>query len=481
MNQFVARVLMTHSVGIEPILHCFHRAGEVLFEEGKQFLWESESANFHKFVSMRKSNFLQTLGPGILFASTAIGVSHLVQSTRAGAFYGFSLLWAVLAANIFKFPFFEFGTRYANVMGKSIIDGYRGMSKGMLLLYFLITLGSMFFVSSAVGAVTAGFFDQLFSLRSIWGENSTVLVSLVLFLGSALILGLGKYSVLDSLIKIIGAVLAISTLCAFVLVLFHEPVDAGVYDTAFSFEIGKQDLPFIIALMGWMPTAVDLSAWNSLWTVERIKTSGFQPSLKASLLDFNLGYWISTILSICFLVMGAQLLYGNSDALPSAMHLFAAGIVDLYTKVIGNWSQIIIGTAACSIMFGTCIAIFDGYSRSLERCFILFYPPSEKDDSITHPIQKKKAPIYLLTLLVLAIGSLAIVLLAKKQLLVLVDVATTLSFLIAPVIAVANYRLVTSKNFPKEAQPKTFMKVLSFLGMAFLLIFSIIFIWSKWN
>lgn len=430
---------------------------------------------------MRKSNFLQTLGPGILFASTAIGVSHLVQSTRAGAFYGFGLLWAVLAANIFKFPFFEFGTRYANIMGKSIIDGYRSMSKGMLLLYFFITLGSMFFVSSAVGAVTAGFFDQLFSLRSLWGENSTVIVSLVLFLGSALILGLGKYSVLDSLIKIVGAVLALSTLCAFVLVLFHEPADVRVYDTALAFQLSKQDLPFLIALMGWMPTAVDLSAWNSLWTVERIKTTGFQPSLKASLLDFNIGYWVSTILSICFLVMGAQLLYGNAEALPTAMHLFAAGIVDLYTKVIGNWSQIIIGTAACSIMFGTCIAIFDGYSRSLERCFILFYPQEEKEASANHQIKNKKAPIYLLTLLVLAIGSLAIVLLAKKQLLVLVDVATTLSFLIAPVIAVANYRLVTRKNFPKEAQPKTFMKVLSFMGMAFLFIFSLIFIWSKLN
>ena len=39
---------------------------------------------------------VQTLGPGIVFASTCIGVSHLVQSTRAGADYGFALLWAVL-------------------------------------------------------------------------------------------------------------------------------------------------------------------------------------------------------------------------------------------------------------------------------------------------------------------------------------------------------------------------------------------------
>ena len=40
------------------------------------------------------SSFKKTLGPGILFASTAIGVSHLVQSTKAGALFGFGLIWA---------------------------------------------------------------------------------------------------------------------------------------------------------------------------------------------------------------------------------------------------------------------------------------------------------------------------------------------------------------------------------------------------
>jgi len=40
------------------------------------------------------------LGPGLLYAGAAIGVSHLVQSTRAGAGYGFDLIWILLIANI---------------------------------------------------------------------------------------------------------------------------------------------------------------------------------------------------------------------------------------------------------------------------------------------------------------------------------------------------------------------------------------------
>ena len=57
----------------------------------------------HKIHWLKK-----TLGPGILFASTAIGVSHLVQSTRAGAMYGFGLLIFIINTNLIKYPILFF-------------------------------------------------------------------------------------------------------------------------------------------------------------------------------------------------------------------------------------------------------------------------------------------------------------------------------------------------------------------------------------
>lgn len=50
---------------------------------------------------------ISKLGPGLLFAGAAIGVSHLVQSTRAGADFGWGLIWALILVNIFKYPFFN--------------------------------------------------------------------------------------------------------------------------------------------------------------------------------------------------------------------------------------------------------------------------------------------------------------------------------------------------------------------------------------
>ena len=108
---------------------------------------------------MRKLSRLSKIsGPGILFASTAIGVSHLVQSTRAGADFGLLILGFVILALVLKYPFFEYGSRYANSTQTSIIDGYKKLGKPALWVYFLLTVSSMFFVTGAVGFVTAGFF-----------------------------------------------------------------------------------------------------------------------------------------------------------------------------------------------------------------------------------------------------------------------------------------------------------------------------------
>ena len=85
--------------------------------------------------------FYQRLGPGIMLAATSIGASHLVLSPRAGALFGFQLLWLVLATHLLKYPAFEFGPRYAAATGQSLLDGYARVPfpRGWILGLFLAT------------------------------------------------------------------------------------------------------------------------------------------------------------------------------------------------------------------------------------------------------------------------------------------------------------------------------------------------------
>ena len=188
----------------------------------------------------------------------------------------------------------------------------------------------MFFITSAVGAVTAGFLQNLFQTSELG-----ILNHLALFLVCGSILTFGKYSSLDSLIKIIGFVLLLSTLISFLLVLIKGPVSDNLFPDV---KYIKSDILFIIALMGWMPTAVDLSSWNSLWTLERIKQTNFKPTLNQTIFEFNIGYLSSAFLSICFLTLGAYLMYETENDFSNSSAIFANQVITLYTQSIGSWS-----------------------------------------------------------------------------------------------------------------------------------------------
>ena len=65
---------------------------------------------------------LSKLGPGLLFAGAAIGVSHLVQSTRAGADFGWGLVWALLLINLFLHKLAKTLLLYETLTGDEIRD-----------------------------------------------------------------------------------------------------------------------------------------------------------------------------------------------------------------------------------------------------------------------------------------------------------------------------------------------------------------------
>ncbi len=418
-------------------------------------------------MNQRFSAFAKTAGPGVLFASTAIGVSHLIQSTRAGADFGLLILGFVIVATLLKYPFFEFGSRYANSTQTSIIDGYKKLGRPALWLYFLLTIGSMFFVTGAVGFVTAGFFENLFGIDFL-GEWTLV----ILFAICVGILAVGKYNALDKLIKIIVIVLIVSTVTAFLLALYNgpiEPVEGFIEKELWNIS----GIFFLLALMGWMPAPLDISAWNSLWTLERTKQTNYRPKLKETVFEFRLSYLITGILAIMFVTLGSFMFFGSGQELPNNNAHFAHQVVTMYTQTIGEWSYIIIAASAFTVMFGTIIAVLDGYSRSLQRSVELIFTKKETQ------IRTKFRTFYVIFLLVIAIGAVFIILEFKSNLKELVDFATVLSFLIAPIIAIFNLKLVTGKNLPKDAQPSTWLKVLSFAGIIFLSGFALFFIFTK--
>ncbi len=409
--------------------------------------------------------YLRTIGPGLLYAGAAIGVSHLVQSTRAGAGFGFALLVFVILANILKFPFFEYGPRYAVATGESLIEGYKRLGNWALGLFIVMTLGTMFAIQAAVTIVTAGLAAHLFG----FGLGPVMWSAIILVICLTILL-IGNFPFLDKLIKVVIVILAIATIMAVIMASQYGFVYEAESINIFS-NWSALPLAFVIALMGWMPAPLDLAVWHSVWTLERKKTSGHSPKLKESMFDFHMGYWGAAFLSICFLTLGALVMFGSPEEVPSEGPKFAATFVEMYTSSLGQWSYYIIGIAALTTMFSTTITVLDAYPRILQRITVVVFP-NFKERGMRHGA-------YWFWIIFVALGAVVLLGFLGNSMTFMVDLATILSFLTAPAFAIINYRLITLDHIPEKYLPGNTLKGISWVGIVFLVVFALIYLYHK--
>ena len=399
---------------------------------------------------------LRKLGPGLLFAGAAIGVSHLVQSTRAGADYGWGLLWALLLVNLFKYPFFQFGPRYALATGESLLDGYYKLGKFFLWLYFFLNIATMFTIQTAVTVVTAGLASNLFEIKTNmihWSIGVTAVCYSILLIG--------RYKLLDNVIKVIILILTISSVLA-VTIAFFKGNTSLVFSQMFP---NGDSILFLIAFMGWMPAPMDISIWHSIWILEKKTDLKNKFSLKEGLFDFNVGYITTVILGICFLGLGALVMFGSGLEFSNKGNEFAGQLIDLYTSNLGESWYMIIAIAAFTTMISTTITTLDASPRAMSKTVQLLFKQKNKD-------------FYIFWITILAVGTCLIFLFLLSEMGLLVQIATVLSFITAPFYAILNYRLVTSNYMPKENHPSLKIKILSLLGIVFLIGFTGVYLLS---
>ena len=395
-------------------------------------------------------NTLQKLGPGLLFAGAAIGVSHLVQSTRAGADFGLGLLWALLLVNFFKYPFFQFGPRYALATGESLLAGYAKLGKGVIVTYFVLTIATMFTIQTAVTIVTAGLAVELFGISSnivYWG----VVITLI----CATLLSFGRYGLLDRGMKVIIIVLSISTFVAAFLA-FGQSKDIEWTQVLPTSTTG---FAFLIAFMGWMPGPLDISVWHSLWSLEKKKRMQ-NLTVKQSLFDFNVGYLTTIVLGICFVLLGTLVMYGTGIGFSSSGGAFAQQLIALYTSSLGNGAYWIIGVAAFTTMFSTTLTTLDASPRAMAKTAQILQLPIVMSS-------------YLFWILVLVIGTCVIFFFLLSNMGALVQLATILSFITAPFYGLINFLLVSGRHMPENYRPNGLMRVWSIAGLVFLTGFTI--------
>ena len=425
----------------------------------------------HNTVSAQPARaFLKVLGPGLLMAGAAVGVSHLVQSTRAGAEYGLLLLPVVLLACLLKYPFLEFGPRYAAATGENLLVGYRRLGPWALWLFGLVTVGTMFIVLAVVTLVTAGLAGLLLGIDAPPLHLSAGVLAVCVALLAA-----GNYRGLDLAMKALMVLLTVSTLLALALALGSGPDWSGLTGLDQLPGLGTTSgIAFLLALVGWMPIPVEVAAWHSLWTRERAAQTGHTPTLAQALLDFRLGYLGAVVLAAVFVLLGALLMHASGLRFSDSAVGFSGQLVDLYTRHLGEWSRPLITIAALSTMFSTTLAVADAYPRVLAAIV-----GASRGGGRGMTTSRPGRWGYLGALGLVSAGALLVLAFAGEGFTRLIDFATTLSFVAAPLIAWITLRVVTAPHVPQYARPGRALLALAWFGLGSGALFSLA--WVGWR
>ncbi len=398
----------------------------------------------------RRANLWKALGPGILVSCAAVGGSHLVWSTRAGADFGWSLVGLILLTNLFKYPFFLFGQRYTAATGESLLAGYRRHGRRYVWIFLLINILTGTINIAGVGMLSG-------ALLAGYGLTGLSIAHLTVGLigGCAALLLLGHYKLLDGMAKVVIIALAVSTAVAVALAVPNRPEIAADFVAPSPWTWAS--FAFLISLMGWMPAPVDLSAWSSLWMFSRKEQTGHMATVRETSIDFYLGYVAAVVLAVLFVALGALVMFGSGQAFSESGIGFSNQLVTLYTATIGEWSRPLILSAAFITMFSTTLTCVDGYPRSLAACCVLLKVLPEDRFKMMHRVW----------MVVATVSAAVVVLFFVKNLLELLTFAAVVSFLTSPVLAWINYKVMTGDNVPAGDQPGWMMRVLSWSGLIF--------------
>ncbi|MCM8525304.1 MAG: divalent metal cation transporter [Lentisphaeraceae bacterium] len=415
-------------------------------------------------------NTINSLGPGLLYAGAAVGVSHLVMSTQAGAKYGFLLLLLIPLIHVVKYPFYRFGPEYTAVTGKNILHGYKDLGNKAIYIYIIMTIISMCLIQAAVTIVTSSIAVEFFKIpvpKELMPHGPAIAFLLI----AASILAIGKYSILDKLMKVIIILLTITTIIAVCSVLFRAP--GGFHEgPAATFDITTYaGAIFLAKFLGWMPAPMDISVWHSVWSEEANKESGETAPLKKAMFDFNIGFYGTACLAMCFLALGALVMF-NGPVQPSPKGaVFASQLIKMYTDALGSWAYPLIGIAALTTMFSTTLTCLDAYPRTLKESFAIL-----AEDKGKVPTEESGRKSYLFVLALAVVGTIIAFLIAKNvdgAMGVIVAIATVASFVSAPILAVLNYKAMNTAAVPEANRPKGIMLKWCLLGIIVLTVSSI--------
>jgi Mn2+/Fe2+ NRAMP family transporter len=313
------------------------------------------------------------LGPGFLWMVSAAGSGELLFTPRIAAQYGYSLLWAMLAAVTLKWFINREIGRLAVCTGVPVLDGYKKLGNWAL---WVILVPQLVVAAASIAGLAASAATALI----LFLPGDVRLWMIVSILSSTALVVWGKYKKVEATARILAVVLAIASIAAAVAVFptFSE-LAAGLVPRL------PPDVQYVEILpwLGYMLSGAAGMMWYSYWITSKgygaahLQRENNEPAnlqelspeqrsrlkgwLTQMTLDTSVAVIGALIITLAFLILGAELLrprglVPEEEQVAATLGILLGGVFGVF----GFWFMII---AVFIGFWDTVLSDQDGFGR----------------------------------------------------------------------------------------------------------------------
>ncbi|MEA5602355.1 Nramp family divalent metal transporter [Nostoc sp. UHCC 0252] len=205
---------------------------------------------------------LKWLGPSFLWMLSAAGSGELLFTPRIAALYGYTLLWALLAAVVLKWFINGEVGRFSVCTGATILEGFKQLPGPKNWAIWLILLPQIVVAISTVAGLSGAAATALILVAG----GSVQLWTVIIIVVTAAIVLLGQYSVVEKISSYVGIARTVAVVAAAIFVFPNvRKLATGLVPQV------PQDVQYqeILPWLGFMLAGAAGLMWYSYWVEAR--------------------------------------------------------------------------------------------------------------------------------------------------------------------------------------------------------------------
>jgi Mn2+/Fe2+ NRAMP family transporter len=161
-----------------------------------------------------------------------------------------------------------------------------------------------------------------------------------------------------------------------------------------------------------------------------------------------------------FLTIGAFTVFGSGQLLDGNSVEFSNKLLAVFTSNLGSWSYWILAIAAFGTIYGTLIVSMDAFARSFVLGMSTLF--DAKSDNMK---ENSATRYYTIILIIITVSGFLLSTRFPGGMIRILEIATICIFLMAPIIAFLNVKLIRNPAIPATHRPGKMMFILAVTGL----------------